>query len=300
MLEIDLDVYNHSKYRRRFFENRTITVFGGTGTIGSLIVEYLQTQKPYAIRVFSNDENSMWEAQQKWIARDEMRYLIGDIRNYERVKDAIHGVDYVFNCAAIKHVPFAEYNPLEAVDVNIHGLHNIVRACVHHKVKKILHISTDKAVEPSCVMGNTKAISEKVLQTVWSQNPTIGMVCVRLGNVWDSRGSIIPLVKECQRLQKPVPITSPSMTRFFMKPHEVVEFIMKAFMEGGDGEIYIPKLNAVSIMDVIRGEIGEFTYEEIGLRKGEKLTEKLITTEELSYCIEKEKYWIIPNKLQKV
>ncbi len=274
-------------------------MFGGTGTIGSLIVEYLKTQEPYAIRVFTNDENSLYEAKKRWGTNNEMRYFLGDIKDYQRVLASMNRVDYVFNCAAIKHVPFAEDNPLEAVKTNVIGLHNILQGCLFHKVLKVLHISTDKAVEPTCVMGNTKAIGEKLLQVCWSQNPYIKMVCVRLGNVWDSRGSIVPLIRECEKLQKPIPVTSMEMTRYFMQPNEVVEFIMLAFREGGDGELFIPKLKIVKLSEVIKGEVGiQYPIKVIGLRRGEKLSEKLITEEELTYCIENEEYWIIPNKLQ--
>ena len=280
------------------FQNKTIIVYGGSGTIGSLIVEYLRNQSPHAIRVFTNDENSLWEAKQKWGTNNEMRYFLGDIKDYERVLDSMTKVDYVFNAAAIKHVPFAEENPLEAVKTNIIGLYNIIQAGLVHKVEKILHISTDKAVESTSVMGATKMIGEKLLQVRWSQNPEVEMVCVRLGNVWDSRGSIVPLIHECERLQKPIPLTSPDMTRYFMSPEEVIEFITLAFRLGGDGEIYIPKLKVVRILDVIQGQVGiDYPCEIIGIRQGEKLTEKLITEEEFSYCIEKEKYWILPNKI---
>lgn len=280
------------------FFNKTICVFGGTGTIGSLIVEHLKTLKPYSIRVFSNDENSLWECQQKW-GNSNMRYLLGDIRNLERVRVALKGVDYVFNCAAVKHVPFAEYNPLEAVTTNILGLENIINASIEKGVKKLLHISTDKAVEPTCIMGATKFISERLIQVRWSQNVNIGMICVRLGNVWNSRGSILPLVQECKKQQKPIPITSLEMTRYFIQPEELVKFVFEVFEKGFKGEIFIPKLKVVNIKDIIFGEVGiSYPYEIIGLRKGEKLTEKLLTDEELRNAEECEKYWIIRHEFK--
>lgn len=288
-------------YKRGLFEGKTILVIGGSGTIGMLIVEYLLTQKPHTLRIFSNDENSLYESEQKFKVRKNLRYLLGDIRDFERVKQATRNVDYVFNAAAIKHVPKAEYNPMEAVKTNIFGLENIIQACVENGVSKLLQISTDKATNPICIMGMTKAIGERLIQIRWSQNPTIKMVCVRLGNVWNSRGSIMELVKECQKQDKPIPITSFHMNRYFMQQEEVIDFIMLAFKEGGNGEIYIPKLKSVNIADIIRGEVGiDYPFKEIGIRKGEKLDEKLINDEELSKCrkdnSEKEKYWIIKNE----
>jgi len=289
------------------FKNKSICVFGGTGTIGSIIIEHLRKFSPKTIRVFSNDENSLWECQQKWKFTEfkefhewdkekRIRYLLGDIRNYNRVYVALRDIDYVFNCAAVKHVPFAEYNPLEAVNINIHGLENIIKASVERGVEKLLHISTDKAVEATTLMGATKFIGELIVQVRWTQNPNVGMIIVRLGNVWDSRGSIIQLIKECEKSQKPIPITHPDMTRYFMTPIEVQDFILKAFREGYKGDIFVPKLKIVKLMDIIHGQVGiEYPSEIIGIRKGEKLNEKLLTEEELSNCEEHETYWIIKN-----
>ena len=278
------------------FENKTICVFGGTGTIGSLIVEYLLTKNPETIRVFSNDENSLWECQQKWKEYQyHLRYLIGDIRNLERVKRALKGVDCVFNCAAIKHVPFAEYNPREAVDVNIIGLDNIIEGCRVHKIKKLLHISTDKAVEPTTTMGMTKGISERIVQTRWTQNPEIQMVIVRLGNVYGSRGSVIPLVREQKAKGQPITITNPDMNRFFMQPEEVTDFIMKAFEKGKDGEIWVPRLKESKLIDVIRKEVGDCPMTIIGNRKGEKLNEKLLNDYEKSMALIIQDAWVIKN-----
>lgn len=280
------------------FKDKIITVFGGTGTIGSLIVEELRKYNPKTIRIFSNDENSLWDCQQKWYEKN-FRFLLGDIRDLERVRIAVKGVDYVFNAAAVKHVPFCEYNPMEAVSVNIIGLSNILNVCIEHRIKKILHISTDKACNPSTVMGASKLICERLLQIRWSQDPQVKMVCVRLGNVWNSRGSIGPLIHECQKQHKPFPLTSIDMTRYFMQPEEVIEFIFKSFKEGGNGEIFIPKLKIVKILDLLHGEAGiDYPYEVIGIRKGEKMNEALITEEELRMSIENEKYWIIKNEVK--
>lgn len=280
------------------FEHKKICVFGGTGTIGNLIVEYLLNieNRPEVIRIFCNDENSLWEARNLH-GINGVRYLLGDIRDYERVKTALKGIDYVFNCAAIKHVPFAEYNPFEAVLTNIFGTNNILRASVEMKVKKLLHISTDKAVEPTTIMGCTKMISERISQMCWAQNPDIDIVVVRLGNVLYSRGSIIPLAKKLKSEGKSISLTDENMERYFMTPLETINFIMMAFKDGHEGEIWVPKLKPQRLMDVITQEIGNDCVINItGCRRGEKIHEKLLFDYEIRLAdgMHRE-YWIIKN-----
>jgi len=280
------------------FENKKICVFGATGTIGTLIVDYLLTQNPEVIRVFANSENSLWLSRQQW-KEINVRYLLGDIRSLERVRSALKDIDYVFNCAAVKHVDFAEYNPMEAVSVNINGLNNIIQACIERKVKKLLHISTDKVVNTSTVMGATKLIGERLVQIRWSQNPTVQMVVVRLGNVWNSRGSIVPLIHECMKQHRPIPLTHPEMTRYFIQPEELIKFVMDAFENGGKGEIYVPKLKVVKILDLIHNEAGiSYPFETIGIRRGEKLSEELISQEELRFATELQDKWIIKHEIK--
>ena len=277
------------------FKDKSIMIFGGTGTVGSLIVEYLQQFSPKVIRIFSNDENSLWEAQQKF-GDNKIRYIIGDIREYERVKRSLKDVDYVFNCAAIKHVPFAEYNPIEVVKTNIFGLDNIINASVEQKIKKILHISTDKAVEPSTNMGATKMIGERLVQARYMQNPTIDMVITRFGNVWGSRGSIVQIIRKQKERGEPITITDPNMTRYFMQENEVIDLIFTAFVEGHNGDVWVPKLSPVLLSEVIKKEVGEnYSYQIIGARKAEKISEKLLFDHEIPNIIDIEKYWIIPN-----
>lgn len=267
-------------------------VFGGTGTIGNAIVEYLLKTNVKTIRIFSNDENSLWETQQKF-GNHKLRYLLGDIRNLERVKRSLKGVDYVLNCAAIKHVPICEYNPIEAVSVNIKGLSNIIDGCVYNNIKKFLHISTDKVCYASSVMGATKLIGESLLQMRSAQNPKIDMVCVRSGNIFNSRGSILPYIDKCKKMNKIIEITDIRMERYFVTIYSITEFIMKAFIEGNHGDIWIPKLKSTKIIDLI----GESPYKIIGRRKGEKLRESLFTDEESLKIITKENYYIIRNEL---
>lgn len=286
------------KEKKDIFDESIVAVIGGTGTIGSLIIENLMNTNVKIIRVVSNDENSLWEKQQEW-GNGKFRYIMKDIRDKDSMKTVLNGVDYVFNCAAIKHVPFAEYNPLEAVKTNIIGLENIINGCHYNKVKKLLHISTDKAVEPTCIMGCSKRISERLLQVRWAQNPyNTNMVCVRLGNVYGSRGSIINIARKLKETKKPIMLTNPDMERFFMYPDELVDFIMKAFEEGKNGHIWVPKLKQQKIIEVISQIVGkQHPVEIIGERIGEKVKEQLFSRSEKKNMYDKGDYWIIKNDL---
>ncbi len=282
----------------KMFENKTICVLGGTGSIGGYIVEEFIKKNDKdnlncIIRIVSNDENSLYMRQQEWGKREDLRYQLGDVRDYIRMLRVLKNVDYVFNCAAIKHVPFAEYNPMEAVQTNIIGLDNIINACVERKIKKLFHISTDKAVNPCNVMGATKLIGERMIQMRWAQNPTIDMVCLRCGNVFGSRGSIAPYIRECKKNGLVIKVTDPRMERYFIYPDELIELIFDCFENGYHGDIWVPKLKSTKIMNLVGG----YPYEVIGSRKGEKLREELLTDLELSECQEYEKYYIIKNKL---
>lgn len=277
------------------FINKTVVVLGGPGSIGSLLVEEIMKDNPYSIRILCNNENELHTAWQKWNNPDN-RYLLGDVRDLERMKRALRGADYVFNCSAIKHVPFAEYDPMEAVKTNIIGLENIIQSCIFNKVTKLVHISTDKAVEPTTVMGATKFIGERLLQVRWYQNPKINMNCVRLGNVYSSRGSLIEIFNACIATGIPMRITDGNMERFFMQPKEVSDFIFHAFRQGTGGQIYIPKLESVNILELIKSIKSDHPINIVGRRKGEKLKEILITEEERSRAIESDYCWIINSK----
>ena len=269
------------------FEKKSICVIG-IGTIGSLIVEYLRKKRCQVIRVFCNDEDSLFKAKEKW-GNDNMRYLLGDIRDYRRVLQALRDIDYVFNAAAIKHVPIAEENPMDAVKTNIIGLDNVIEACIVNGVKKLLHISTDKAVEPTTLMGATKLVGEKVLLSRWEQNIQVNMNIVRLGNILESRGSFMKIFEECKAKGKPVPITDKRMERFFMTQDELITFIMKVFKVMNGGSIFIPKMETFKLMDLV----GDYPIKEIGIRKGEKLTEKLLSEYEEGIAEDKGDYSVI-------
>lgn len=290
-----------------FFKNKTVLVCGGTGSIGSEIVSQILKYNPLTIRILSNSENELWETRMRFKESiDKLRFLLGDIRDIERVKRASEDVDYIFNAAAIKHVPFSEYNPMEAVNVNIHGLENIIEAAFVNNVKKIIHISTDKAVIPTTVMGATKMLGERLcLSRHLAKGKHITKIsCVRFGNVLGSRGSIIPLIKEQIKKENSVTLTDEKMRRFFLTLSQAVHLVLKSAVIAQGGEISVPKMPTILIKDLINVIIEEYApkigkdpksikIEEIGSRLGEKINEELISPIEFSSCFETEDIYTI-------
>lgn len=293
-----------------FYKNKEILVLGGTGSIGIEIVRQLLDFNPKTIRILSNSENELWETQLKFKDKSKkLRFLLGDIRNSERVKRAVEGIDYIFNAAAVKHVPVSEYNPMEAINVNIHGLENIIEAAFEYDVKKVIHISTDKAVNPTTVMGATKMIGERLCISrgiTKGQHSTI-ISCVRFGNVLGTRGSIVPLIKEQIQKGKTVTLTDEKMRRFFLSISDAVGLVLKTAAISQGGEISVLKMPTVLIKDLIEIVIEEYApvvgknskeinIEIIGIRMGEKINEELISSVEFGTCYETEDMYIIyPN-----
>ena len=293
----------------KFFENKIILVLGGTGSIGSEIVLQLLKYNPKTIRILSNSENELWEAKLRFEdLNHKLRFLLGDIRDFERINRAAQDVDYLFNAAAIKHVPVSEYNPMEAINVNIHGLENIIEAAFTNNVKKLIHISTDKAVNPTTVMGATKMLGERLClsRELTKGNHLTVISCVRFGNVLGSRGSIIPLIKEQINNGNSVTLTDEKMKRFFMSISQAVELVLKSAILAHGGEIFVLKMPTVVIKDLIEVIIekhcpiigknsASIKVEIIGPRLGEKLNEELISSIEFSNCYEtKETYIVYP------
>lgn len=290
-----------------FYEDKVILVAGGTGTIGSEIVTQLLNYNPKTIRILSNTENELWETKLKFNEnKEKLRYLLGDIRDLERVKRAMDSVDYVFNAAAIKHVPVSEYNPMEAINVNIHGLENIIESAFYWNVKKLLYISTDKAVNPTSVMGATKMLGERLCisrEFTKGTHPTI-ISCVRFGNVLGSRGSIIPLIKKQIENGNSITLTDEKMKRFFMSISQAVDLVLKSMVLAYGGEIFVLKMPIIAIKDLLEVMIEEYApkidkdpssvrIELIGAREGEKMHEELISPIEFSSCYETDKMYII-------
>ncbi|MFX1269501.1 MAG: SDR family NAD(P)-dependent oxidoreductase [Promethearchaeota archaeon] len=283
-----------------FFKDKTILVAGGTGTIGSEIVAQLLDMNPKTVRILSNSENELWKTRLRF--KDsilKLRFLLGDIRDYERTLRAANNVDYIFNAAAVKHVPISEYNPMEAINVNIHGLENIIEAAFNCNVKKVIHISTDKAVNPTTVMGATKMLGERlcISREIAKGTHKTQISIVRFGNVLGSRGSVIPLIKEQIKTGNYVTLTDEKMKRFFLSISQAVGLVLKAAVMAKGGEIFVLKMPSFFIKDLIEILIEEYApkigkdpksikINIIGPRMGEKLNEVLISPIEFSSCYE--------------
>lgn len=272
---------------------KKVVVTGGTGSIGSELVRQLLAMEPEAVRILSRDETLQSELYEGLGRPDRLRLLIGDVREYMRVRRAVRDADVVFHAAALKHVPSCEYNPFEAVRTNVLGTENVIQACTDEGVERLIAISTDKAVSPEHTMGSTKLLAEKLLTNVnrWTKRPLTA--CVRFGNVLGSRGSIIPLVREMIARGEPVRLTSPHATRFMMTIPQAVALVLKAFEKVEGGETFILKMPVLNVRDLIEGIIrkqckalgadpAKVKIEEIGLRPGEKLHERLATDDEIA------------------
>lgn len=291
----------------RSYHDRTIVVTGGTGSIGSAIVEALLGFEPRAVRVVSRDDSKQFELSQRLRASRALRMLIGDVRSRERMQRALAGADFVFHAAAMKHVPAAEFNPFEATETNVRGTENVIEAAIDAKVRKVLAISTDKAVDPTNVMGATKLLTERLMSAAESYkggSPT-HFASVRFGNVVGSRGSLVPLIRGQVARGGPVTITDPEMTRYLMPLSDAVGLCLEA-MEGMiGGEVFILKMPRVRVGDLVEVLVeayapqfgyraDEIAVETIGTRAGEKLHEVLMTGEEAARAMESDSMYVVP------
>ncbi len=291
------------------FEGKIILVTGGCGSIGSEIVNQLLEFNPKRVRVFDNHESGLFhlERRLKYEKKEKaevVRYLLGDVRDKERVKMAMKDVDIVFHAAALKHVPLCEYNPSEAVKTNVYGTQNVIDAAREEGVEKFIFISTDKAVNPINTMGATKLLGEKLTLTAPIGDCKTKFSCVRFGNVLNSNASVIPIFKEQIKYGGPVTITSRDMTRFFMSLQEAVNLLLEAVKTMSGREIFILKMNAIRIIDLAEIMIEELAprygykkedikIEEIGIRPGEKLHESLLSEEEIPHVLETHNMYIL-------
>ncbi|NLB88452.1 MAG: polysaccharide biosynthesis protein [Syntrophomonadaceae bacterium] len=299
------------------FKDKVVLITGGTGSLGKVLTRRLlnnQDDLPRKIIIFSRDEAKQHfmrvEYQQKMKATDEIIYQdfkrlvefrIGDIRDYHSVSRVLDGVDIVINAAALKQVPSCEYFPYEAVQTNILGAENIIRAIKENKypIETVVGISTDKACKPINVMGMTKAIQERIFIAANIEIPSTKFVVVRYGNVLASRGSVIPLFHEQIKNGGPVSITTPDMTRFLLSLNQAVDVILAAIKNAKPGEVYVPRVPAVRIMNVALALIEDRDIEIIitGIRPGEKVHEVLVSEEEAWHTYQKENYYTIKPML---
>lgn len=285
--------------------NKNILITGGTGSFGRQIILELMKLKPNTIKIFSRDEDKQYTLQQELAEKPilkKIEFLIGDVRDYDRLYSVMKNVDIVFHAAALKQVPAVEKHPYEAVKTNIIGTYNIVKATVARDVKKVVAISTDKAVKPVNAMGMTKALQEKIiLSDDLEKNNTI-FSCVRYGNVLGSRGSVIPVWDRKIAEKKPLPITHPEMTRFMLTLNEAIDLVFHSLRYSKGGEIFVKKAPSVRIEELakIYAELmtdkKNYPIEYIGIRAGEKLHEILVSNEEMRHTIEEKNHFIIKKQ----
>jgi UDP-N-acetylglucosamine 4,6-dehydratase len=279
-------------------KDKTVLVTGGTGSFGTRFIEtVLASHGPQAIRVFSRDELKQSELQRRFADDDRLRYLLGDIRDAERLARATRGVDVIVHAAALKQVPAAEYNPFEAVKTNIIGAENVVSAAIENDVPLTLSLSTDKAVNPVNLYGATKLAAEKLVTqgNAYAADSPARFSSVRYGNVVGSRGSVIPLFK-AQAETGVLTITDERMTRFWITLDQAVGFVLDSLALMGGGEVYVPKIPSMRVVDMAEALAPEAERRVIGIRPGEKLHEILVTEDESRHSYElPDRYVIFPE-----
>ena len=288
------------------FKDKTLLITGGTGSFGNAVLNrFLQTDIG-EIRIFSRDEKKQDDMRHEFQvkmpeAAEKIKFYIGDVRDIASVRNAMHGVDYIFHAAALKQVPSCEFFPIEAVKTNVLGTENVLTAAIDEGVKNIVCLSTDKAAYPVNAMGTSKAMMEKVIvaksRTVSPEKTKI--CCTRYGNVMCSRGSVIPLWIDQIRAKKPITLTDPKMTRFIMSLEEAVDLVLFAFEHGKSGDILVQKAPACTIQTQAEAVCELFNYDKqnikvIGIRHGEKMYETLLTNEECANAVDLGKFYRVP------
>lgn len=295
-----------------FFTDKKILVIGGTGTIGKNIVKTILKDKPKVIRIISRDEYKQFMMRQEFDNYENLRFLIGDVRECERIVKAMQDIDYVFHTAAMKQVPACEYDPFEAVKTNVIGTQNVISASISAKVKKTIFISTDKAIAPTNTYGATKLMAERLIASAQYNNGNkyTRFAAVRFGNVMGSRGSVIPLFIKQIGDKRKVTVTDLKMSRFMMTLKQATELTIKAMQIAYGGEIFILKMPIINLKDLAEVIIecqcsklhinpDDIEIEEIGIRPGEKMYEELMNLEESHIAFETEDMFILPNSFLK-
>ena len=287
------------------FQGQTVLITGGTGFLGKNLTKRILEDNPKVVRLFSRDEAKHHKAQQELGEDSRLRYFIGDVRDYERLKRATRGCDIVIHTAALKRIDMMEYNTSEAIKTNILGTLNVVEACTENKVKKVIMVSTDKACEPINIYGACKFVSERIfIESNYSKGGSYPQfTCVRYGNVLSSTGSVIPIFIDKIRKGHKIPLTHPEMTRFIINAEQAVDLIFAAIQHGVGGEIFVPILPSFKITQLISalGQIHgkESEIEIIGIRPGEKLHELMINEHEIGNTYLFGKYLVITSHIQK-
>lgn len=282
------------------FKNKTLLITGGTGSFGNAVLRGFLDTEIKEIRIFSRDEKKQ-DDMRKVYNNDKLKFYLGDVRDVNSVNDAVRGVDFIFHAAALKQVPSCEFYPMQAVQTNVIGTENLLNAAIAAKVKKVIILSTDKAVYPINAMGISKAMMERVAVAKsrnLNDNETM-ISCTRYGNVMASRGSVIPLFIDQIRDNKTITVTDPNMTRFMMSLDDAVELVLFAFKNGHNGDIFVQKAPAATVellANTLKKMLGKEEHEVkiIGTRHGEKLYETLLTKEEMVHAFDMGDYYRIP------
>ena len=285
------------------FSGATLLITGGTGSFGNAVLNRFLRTDIGEIRVFSRDEKKQDDMRHEFQAKmpevaDKVKFYIGDVRDLASVKNAMHGVDYIFHAAALKQVPSCEFFPMEAVKTNVVGTDNVITAAIDAGVKCVICLSTDKAAYPVNAMGTSKAMMEKVVVAKSRTTKSTRICCTRYGNVLCSRGSVVPLWIDQIKSGKPITITEPSMTRFVMSLEEAVDLVLFAFENGESGDILVQKAPACTIETLAQAVTGLFKPDHpikvIGIRHGEKMYETLLTNEECGNAVDMGQFYRVP------
>lgn len=286
------------------FKNKTLMITGGTGSFGNAVLNRFLRTDIGEIRVFSRDEKKQDDMRHEFQVRmpevaEKIKFYIGDVRNLQSCRDAMHGVDYIFHAAALKQVPSCEFFPMEAVKTNVIGTDNVLTAAIEEGVESVICLSTDKAAYPINAMGTSKAMEEKVAIAKSRSSRNTKICCTRYGNVMCSRGSVIPLWIDQIRSGNPITLTEPSMTRFIMSLEEAVDLVLFAFEHGENGDLLIQKAPACTIQTQAEAVCELFGGKKedikvIGIRHGEKMYETLLTNEECAKAIDMGQFYRVP------
>ena len=284
---------NLDKKLEKELKNRTILVTGGAGSVGAVLVKKILQYPVTQVRIIDIDEHALFQLKRS-ISDNRIRLLLGNITDKERIEMAGQNVDIVIHAAAIKNIEISEYNPIETIDVNINGTINMIKMTMKNKPKKFLNVSTDKAVNSSTIYGATKLITERI--TSWAGihlNPPTKFASVRFGNVIESRGNVFEVWNNELEAKRSLSVTDPEMKRYFFHVEEAADFILNCLPLIDGGEVFVPKMKNYKIKDLAK-KISK-NYKIIGIRRGEKMNEVLMTDEEMKEAVEKHNMWIIKN-----
>jgi FlaA1/EpsC-like NDP-sugar epimerase len=293
----------------KILKNKTILITGGTGSIGEALVKKSLLDGAKKIKVFSNDENGLYEMELEF-GKDNLEFIIGDVRNIDTVNSIVKGVDIIFHAAALKHVDRCELYPFEAFGVNIVGTNNVIQASLKENVERVVLISTDKAVNPIGVMGGTKLLAEKLISSESHKNISTIFCSVRFGNVLHTRGSILPRIEKQIQKGGPITITDTRMKRFFMTKEDAVNLIISATEIAKGGETFVLKMPVIKLVDLFESmknmlaprygfKPNNIKTKILGIRPGEKLLEDLMNDFEMEHALETKEFFIIPSLFKK-